>query len=433
MTVTGLQQLVDRLGATQWGDPLKLVDAQRDQLLRLARHAQQHSAYFAARLSYAQLQPEDLGIAGGLVRLPVMTRRDVQTAGAGLFCDDVPREHGGAHHAETSGSTGEPVVIRKTGLTRFIWMAMTMRDHAWHRRDLTGSLCVVRAQTGEPRLEADWGPPASLFGPTGPALLLPIATDAARLFAQIAEFAPQYLLIYPSALDELARYAGRTGRGLQSLREIRTVGETLHPSMRGSAERTFGVPVIDCYSSREIGYLALTCPDTGRYHVMAEGVIAEVLDASGRACGPGEVGRVTLTDLHNFATPMVRYDIGDYAEVAEPCTCGRSLPTWSRILGRDRNLILMPDGTRHWPITGFPGCRDIAPILQYQLVQDGRESIEVRLVVERPLTATEEDRLRTLFQQSSGYDFAVRFSYFPTRIPPSASGKFDEFVCQVTA
>ena len=33
---------------------------------------------------------------------------------------------------------------------------------------------------------------------------------------------------------------------------------------------------------------------------------AAVLDADGRACAPGETGRVVVTDLHNFATPLVR-------------------------------------------------------------------------------------------------------------------------------
>jgi len=29
------------------------------------------------------------------------------------------------------------------------------------------------------------------------------------------------------------------------------------------------------------------------------------------ACAPGEIGRVVVTPLHNFAMPLFRYDIGD--------------------------------------------------------------------------------------------------------------------------
>ncbi|HSZ74758.1 MAG TPA: hypothetical protein VK779_08055, partial [Rhizomicrobium sp.] len=140
-------------------------------------------------------------------------------------------------------------------------------------------------------------------------------------------------------------------------------------------------------------------------------------------------GRVVLSDLHNFATPMIRYDIGDYAEVGGPCPCGRGLPTLKRVLGRERNLILMPDGTRHWPLVGFARFRDVAPIVQYQFIQQSREEIEVRLVAETPLSAEQEANLKSVIQEALGHPFALRFTYFEGQIPRAANGKFEEFVC----
>ena len=93
----------------------------------------------------------------------------------------------------------------------------------------------------------------------------------------------------------------------------------------------------------------------------------------------------------------------------------------------------MPDGSRHWPVTGFNRCRHIAPVLQYQLVQTARESIEARLVVERTLSRSEEDELRAMFETCAGHAFALHFRYFEGRIPPGKSGKFEEFVCEVAA
>jgi phenylacetate-CoA ligase len=91
----------------------------------------------------------------------------------------------------------------------------------------------------------------------------------------------------------------------------------------------------------------------------------------------------------------------------------------------------MPDGVRHWPLVGFDRFREIAPIVQYQLVQDGRESIETRLVVARPLKASEESDLRAHIQASLGFPFALRFTYFEGRIPAGPSGKFEEFICRL--
>jgi phenylacetate-CoA ligase len=104
--------------------------------------------------------------------------------------------------------------------------------------------------------------------------------------------------------------------------------------------------MVDMYTCQEAGYLALQCPDHPHYHVQSENVLLEVVDDQGLPCAPGEVGRVLVTSLNNFATPLIRYEIGDYAEVGAACSCGRGLPVLKRIMGRYRNLLTLPDGTR---------------------------------------------------------------------------------------
>jgi phenylacetate-CoA ligase len=63
-------------------------------------------------------------------------------------------------------------------------------------------------------------------------------------------------------------------------------------------------------------------------------IYAEILDDADRPCAPGEVGRVVVSTLHNYAMPLFRYDLGDLAEVGPPCECGRTLPVLNRIVGR---------------------------------------------------------------------------------------------------
>ncbi len=189
----------------------------------------------------------------------------------------------------------------------------------------------------------------------------------------------------------------------------------------------------DCYSSQEIGYLTLECPDAPLHHIMSEAVIVELLRDDGTPCGEGELGRVVVTDLHNFATPMIRYAIGDYAEAGPPCPCGRGLPTLKRIVGRERNLLRLADGRRHWPLVGGLNFRDVAPVSQYQVIQHSFEGVELRLVCERPLTAGEEADLIAMMLAALGHDFAIDLSYFEDRLPRGANGKFEEFICRIDA
>jgi phenylacetate-CoA ligase len=427
-----LAALIRQLDDTQWLPAEEIARRQRAQVVRLATHCAEYSRQFRARLVAAKLKPDDLGEPGGLADLPLLSRRDLQLSSLQLYCAQLPSDHLPQGETRTSGSTGEPVVVRRTNVTQFFWLAMVMRDHLWHRRDLGRRLAAVRAKVGEVARAHDWGPPASLLYRTGPSLSIGSTTGLEKMLELLAGFQPDSLLIYPNLLDGLLRFCRERGRTPPAIRHVRTTGETLSPDLREDASAQFKAKVEDCYSSEELGYIALECPDSGLYHAMAESLIVEVLDDSGRPCREGEIGRIVATDLHNFATPLVRYDIGDYAEVAGPCPCGRGLPTLRRILGRERNLMLMPDGTRQWPRTGYRNFRDIAPIRQFQFAQLDRQTVEVRLVADGTLSLAQEHALRAHIHQAIGHPFALRFAYFADRIPPGTNGKFEDFLCLAT-
>jgi phenylacetate-CoA ligase len=245
---------------------------------------------------------------------------------------------------------------------------------------------------------------------------------------------PGYLLSYPSALNALARYCLKNNIRLPSLQQIRTFGEVLEPETRVACREAWGVPVVDVYSSEEFGYLAMQCPDHEHYHVQSENVLVEVLDDGGRSCAAGEIGRVVVTSLHNFGMPLLRYDIGDYAEVGPPCDCGRGLPVLRRILGRQRNMFVLPDGQTRWPMFDASALasvfQELPPIRQFQITQRTTTEIDVNLVSARPLTGEEEEHIRHYLQRGLGYAFAVAFCYVD-EIPRTRRGKFEEFRSQV--
>jgi phenylacetate-CoA ligase len=205
------------------------------------------------------------------------------------------------------------------------------------------------------------------------------------------------------------------------------------PKLRALCQQTWGTPITDIYSSQELGYIALQCPVSGQYHAMAETVLVEILNAKGEPCAPGEIGRLVISSLHNFAMPLIRYELRDYAEAGGVCACGRGLPTIARILGRSRNLLTLPNGEQRWPLVGFAEYRAVAPIRQYQLIQHTLEEIEVRLVADRPLTTDEEAQLTQVIQRALGWAFRLRFVYFDGEIPRTAGGKFEEFVSNIGA
>lgn len=428
---TPLQTLLAQLAELEWASPDTLRAGQDQQLRVLNHYLAQHCPFHRERLRAAGLDPDQpLGL-DELWRLPLLRRRQLQATGTQLFSQKIPAGHQPPSETRTSGSSGEPVMVLRTQVNQLFWLAYTMREHLWWQRDLRGTLAVVRANLSQAISQDNWGPPVSLLSPSGPAHAFAMDMGTATLLQHLQSVAADYLLIYPNVLQDLLRLLQQQGSGLRNLRQIRCIGETLSAQLRTQTREVLGVEIADNYSSQEVGVIAIQCPNSGLYHLMAENLVVEVLDAQGNPCGEGEIGEVVVSDLHNFATPLLRYALGDHAEVGGPCPCGRSLPTLRRLLGRSRNMLRYPDGSRRWPC-GFDPFRQIAPAIeQFQLVQHSLEQLELRLVVSQPLTAQQQTELVQLVQQALDYPFALRFSYFAERIPGAPGGKFEEFLCSI--
>ena len=436
----GLLALCQQLDSSQWLSRQELEAGQRRQLAVLLVHAEAHSAHFRQRLRDAGLSVAALLAPGGLAALAPLPRRALQSQRHDIAARQFPAAHRPTGEVSTSGSTGTPVVATRTAITHMFWLAFTLREHLWHHRDPGLALAITRANLGQhagsavagtaARSFPDWGAPVAALFPTGPAQAMPINRPPAEQLAWLRVFNPGYLLTYPTNLAALLDEVEAQGASLPNLRQVRTIGETLAPGLRRRTRAVLGVDIADTYSSQELGTLALQCPVSGSYHTMAEGYVIEVLDRHGAPCRDGETGRVVVTDLHNFATPLIRYDVGDYAEVGPACPCGRGLPTLRRLVGRERNMVQVR-GQRHWPLLGFQQFRDVAPIVQYQLVQSTPERINFWFVSAAPLSETQRQQLAAIVQQALGHPFEIVFHACEGSIPLPASGKFEEFVCML--
>ena len=368
-------------------------------------------------------------------RLPLLTRRDVQEAGRRLYSTEPPKAHGGIGTVRTSGSTGTPVEAARTELAQFYRMAVGLRFVLWHDLDVAADVAVLRrdrdpaADPKDGRSLPDWGAPCALAFATGSRALLDVRVPIAEQVDWLLRRKPGYLITLPSNLALIARHCLDHAIRLPTLRLVRTVSEVVTDDLRALCQQALGVPIADVYSTEEVGPIALQCPLHTHYHVQSEAVLVEVLDEQGAPCGPGQAGRVVVTSLHNLAMPLLRYDVGDYAEVGPPCNCGRTLPVLTRILGRDRNRLVMPNGERTYaPVSSRIG--EVAAIIQHQMVQTRIDQLELRIVARRPLTDDETGFLRDVILHNIGHPFPLDIVYVDA-IPRTESGKFEDFRSEV--
>jgi phenylacetate-CoA ligase len=437
-----LPGVLDGLKVSQWWPATELARAQQPQLAWLVQWAARQVPHYEGT-DWARAAGQAL--SGSLTRdpeafpalwrtLPVLTKPELRALGSRLNARSLPPGHGPHGTLRTSGSTGIAVEVRSTAVTRLLWDALTVREHLWFRRDFTRRAGFIRFRKRDQRdtdgqVNPGWGPPVALLYRSGPSSAIHIGRPLEEVADWLIRFDPAYLLAYPSIMGPLMDAVAARGGRPPALEEVRLISEPLDRELQARLATEWQVRVTDLYSANEVGYIAFRCREQGNLHVQSESLLVEILDDAGEPCAPGETGRVVITSLHNLASPLLRYEIGDYAEVGEPCKCGRGLPVLARVMGRVRNLIRTPDGRRYWPVS-LGRIRSVQPIIQTQFVQTALDAVELRVVLSRDLSAEEIADAVQKARQCLGYPFQV--TVVPVaEIPRGPTGKFEEFLSLV--
>jgi phenylacetate-CoA ligase len=205
--------------------------------------------------------------------------------------------------------------------------------------------------------------------------------------------------------------------------------ERLFPEQRALISRAFGAPVLDFYGNEEYAVFAGDC-EHGRMHLAVEMGIVEIV-RNGRPALPGEEGDVVVTSLWNRAFPFIRYAIGDVAAMqTEPCPCGRGLPTWRLIGGRERDMLATPNGYLYLPasVVGSPRWRDkIAAIRFYQRV---RTDVVAQVVRGPAFVDADVEVLQRELEEYMRRQLRVSIEFVDS-IERTAGGKFRMVVSEV--
>jgi phenylacetate-CoA ligase len=126
--------------------------------------------------------------------------------------------------------------------------------------------------------------------------------------------------------------------------------------------------------------------------------------------------------------PLIRYEVGDYVTLGEPCRCGRTLPVLDRIAGRFRNMLRLPSGDVLWPRYASTIIGKHFPLRQFRMVQTSLEDLVLEVSLDRPLTGDEETRMRSMVLDVVHHPFRLQLRAVES-VPRSPSGKFEDFVC----
>lgn len=208
------------------------------------------------------------------------------------------------------------------------------------------------------------------------------------------------------------------------MKSVLTGGEGISEENRKMLERVFGCKVYRRYSDMELGILGQDMGDGGAYILNYGSYYFECLkEDSDEPAGPGEVGRIVITDLFNYAFPMIRYDTGDLGIMEIPKE--GSFPVLKEVYGRKRDCIYTTDVRLVSPAKISVTMWGAEGVLQWQFIQETEFGYVLKLNGDETMKS---ERIVHKLKNVVGFDAQIRVEMVG-EIPVTSSNKRRAVIC----
>jgi len=325
---------------------------QEEKLRELIDYVGANSPYYRRVFRNYKISSSDIKSLEDLAKLPVTTKEDLQQFNDDFFC--VPKSKI-IDFVTTSGTLGEPVTVGLTdkdldrlayneaisfacaGIqTADILQLTTTMD----RRFMAGlayflgvrklGAGIIRVGAGIPELQWD----------------------------SILKFNPTYLIVVPSFLLKLIRYAEANDIDINTsgIKGAICIGEPLRNqdfslnTLAKKIKAKWDIELYSTYASTEMSTAFTECSEQQGGHQHPELIIVEILDEDNQPVLEGEEGELVITTLGVEAMPLLRFKTGDIvAAHTSNCTCGRNTLRLGPVVGRKKQMIKYKGTTLYPP------------------------------------------------------------------------------------
>lgn len=382
---------------------------QQKQLQNLLQHAAQRSAFWRKRIGTRKINVISLS------HLPILTRGEVmkQMADEGALISPGERIRTKKH--STSGSTGTPVQFFVSEMNAHYNAVRAVAQYFMEGRDLTLNRTRFRSEPMSNKNGFTVEKTDDWLGSLGSQVRCGInkhieyfRPNIDALCEELERDSIGYLVSPPHIIEAMLQYIDPAFFKRAGTAIFIPFGNVFDPKLRKEFS-SVGIPVRASYSSEEVSLIGSECEMVpGSYHVATSNVIVEVIPDESIQLMDKRAGRVLVTHLHSYATPFIRYDIGDVATLDKVCSCGHDGPALSNIYGRTKTLLKHADGRVSY---FFPRSKDLAAIAkfdEYRVRQTDIKNIVVEIGGRDSLTPEETAAFIKLIKLHAGDEFDVK-------------------------
>jgi len=353
---------------------------------------------------------------------PFVTKNDVRKKPSDFLSKNKMR----VFKKTTGGSTGETLTVYKDASAFSNALAATWRGYEW------AGVFIGNKQA------RFWGIPITYHGKIKMRLTDLIARrqrysafsfneiNLRNYTNQLICFKPDYFYGYVSMLNQYAEYILKNEISFPHImKSIITTAEVLTKDIKVKIENAFGVKVFNEYGCGEFGTIAHEC-EYGNLHVNDENMLIEIYDGD-RKCNYNEVGEIVVTELNNFAMPLIKYRLGDYASInKKKCECGRELKIIKNLYGRAYDMIKNKNGKlfhgEFFMYVFEEAKRKGLGITAFQVVQKDDDLFTIKIVPDIGYSKKSEQYILQYFKDNYSENVVLQFEKV-SEIKRAISGK----------
>lgn len=222
----------------------------------------------------------------------------------------------------------------------------------------------------------------------------------------------RYLYGYASGLYLIAKYLKSRNKRMAHIEACFPTSEVLLPKYRELLEEVF-INVVDGYGARDGGIIAF---ETGKsIYEVGYNTIIEVDDEQ----------NLLITDLFNYATPFIRYSIGDRVDLGKESK-GYNGDVLTKIYGRTSDIIYLDNGK---VLTGpaFTVLFGKLNINEYRLTKESGLKILVEITVNNKYNENDYYLLKNSISAQIGKDCILEIRKVKELLP-GKNGKRNYFI-----
>lgn len=403
----------------------EIKDWQNEKLKNLISHIYHHTVYYKEMFNKYRLKPSDIKDISDLQKLPVMTKEDIINNSEKLIPDNLNNFR--YKNVATGGSTGVPLKYR-IDMQSYSYATAT-RYHHWENNgyNFGDRLAVLGGRSIIPDYENSRSHNIYHY------FIHKYSLNGINMSDQVCDryldfFIKKkikYIYGYASAIYLLASRAEKRGIEFPDLDVCFTTGEMNPDEYREKIISVFNCKLIDIYGAMDGGISTYEL-NTGAYYVGYNSIVEIENQANG-----SNSGNILITDLFNYTSPFIRYQIGDQVALFQDNELRNKYngQIISKVWGRDLDIIRLENGHVLTGI-GFTGYFRTLNVRAFRIEKIAPMHIECTIQKNDQYTNDEEDHIIATFKQQTGEECKISFKYVE-KLESTPSGKNKYFIANI--